>query len=339
MTALTKYQRLESSGLWRETPGAQRREVVVSVGEASLVFTDGRSLAALSHWSLPAIERVNPGELPAIYCPGPDSAEALELDDPMMIEAIETVRGALAARQPHPGRLRNTLLYGGLAAVVLFATLWMPGALTEHTAGVLPASKRAELGHLALADLARITGTPCSGAAAEPALQRLASRLLGSGGEIAVVRDGVARATHLPGPLVVLNRALIEQSDSPEKAAGYVLAEAVRLSADDPVRDILRYAGLGATLRLLTTGDIDAGALTGYGETLVAAPVAPVTSAALLPRFEAAGVAASPYAFTLDPTSELATALAASDPYRDARPAEPPLSDGEWVALQGICAD
>ena len=40
MTALSKYDRLEASGLWRPTPQDQRREVVVSIGDATLVISD-----------------------------------------------------------------------------------------------------------------------------------------------------------------------------------------------------------------------------------------------------------------------------------------------------------
>ena len=78
MTALKKYQRLESPGLWRDTPEAQRREVVVAFREATLVLSDPRTELALSHWSLPAILRLNAGSLPALYAPGPDGDETLE---------------------------------------------------------------------------------------------------------------------------------------------------------------------------------------------------------------------------------------------------------------------
>ena len=79
-TALKKYQKLESPGLWREAPELQRREVVVAFGEASLTLSDPRTDSALSHWSLPAVERLNPGETPALYSPGRDALETLELD-------------------------------------------------------------------------------------------------------------------------------------------------------------------------------------------------------------------------------------------------------------------
>lgn len=85
MTALKQYERLESIGLWRDDPEAQRREVLVRFGEATLVLSDPRSEVALSHWSLPAVERRNPGVLPALYAPGDDALETLEIDDTDMI--------------------------------------------------------------------------------------------------------------------------------------------------------------------------------------------------------------------------------------------------------------
>lgn len=51
MTALKEYERLESGGLWRMTPQDQRRDVIVSFGDATLVISDSAN-RALSHWSL-----------------------------------------------------------------------------------------------------------------------------------------------------------------------------------------------------------------------------------------------------------------------------------------------
>lgn len=68
MTALTEYERLEASGLWRPNAYQQRRNVIVSMGDATLSIS-GTDEMPLAHWSLPAIERRNPGETPAIFAP------------------------------------------------------------------------------------------------------------------------------------------------------------------------------------------------------------------------------------------------------------------------------
>ena len=56
MTALSKYDRLEATGLWRATRDTQRREVFVSIGDATLVISDLTD-RAVAHWSIAAVER------------------------------------------------------------------------------------------------------------------------------------------------------------------------------------------------------------------------------------------------------------------------------------------
>ena len=89
MTALDDYAKLEAPGLWRPAADAQRQDVIVAVGEASLTVFDTRD-SALAHWSLAAVDRANPGKTPAIYHPDGDPSETLELDssEKEMIAAI-----------------------------------------------------------------------------------------------------------------------------------------------------------------------------------------------------------------------------------------------------------
>ena len=78
MTALKTYERLECTGLWRLDRETQRREVVVSFGQASLVLTNIQN-KPLTHWSLAAIE-MHKGEAgQTILKPGEDSNETLEI--------------------------------------------------------------------------------------------------------------------------------------------------------------------------------------------------------------------------------------------------------------------
>ena len=103
MTALTQFQRLETFGIWHASPRDQRRDVIVSLGEATLTISDTR-MKPLSHWSLPAVARLNPGKRPACFGPGGDMAEVLELDDDTMIAALDKLIGVIEARQAPPRR-------------------------------------------------------------------------------------------------------------------------------------------------------------------------------------------------------------------------------------------
>jgi hypothetical protein len=343
MTALSRYARLEATGLWRPGPEAQRREVLVVLGKATLVLSDGRNETALSHWSLAAIRRLDPGGRPALFAPGDDgSGESLEIDDPQMIEAIEAVGRAIDRRRARPGRLRIGIFALGVVAVAAVVFLWLPGALVGHAARILPEVKRTEIGGAILEDAKRLTGAPCTSAEGKRALERLSERLFGAEGPtIIILREGLERAggaLHLPGGIIALDRRLVENEDTPDVAAGFALAEGLRSVAADPLPLVLRHAGVGATLRLLTTGNLPEDALSGVAEDLLATPPATLDPGVIAAGFDAVGLRAAPYGRAIDPegAAGIAEAMAAADRAATS-PARLVLSDTDWVALQGIC--
>ncbi|MGV8986583.1 MAG: hypothetical protein ACOH2H_09890 [Cypionkella sp.] len=342
MTALTQYQRLECTGLWRLTASAQLREVVVGLRDTTLVLADPRTEMALSHWSLPSVERVNPGEMPALFTPGRmddgSPSETVELDDPDMIAALETVRTTLIRRRPKPGRVRGVTVVAGVAVVALFVFLWLPEAMIRHTASVLPTATRIQIGKLAVADVARLTGTPCLAPLGLRGAAALAQKLATQGvGEIDVVRDGVDGAIALPGGIVLLSDKLVVTAQDPEPVAGYVLAAMVRAQMSDPVLPILRHAGLTATLRLLTTGHLPQRALDGYAETLLNTKLAALDDERLLEKFRQVNLSSTAYADAVDPSGATTLALIEGDPFKGRSPAMI-LEDNDWISLQGICA-
>lgn len=337
MTALRKYQRLECGGLWRETPQDQRREVLVRLGDATLVLSDPKSGTAISHWSLPAVERMNKGEDPPIFAPGPDASESLELTDPDMIAALGAVQHAVQAATAKPGRLRGVLLAGTTAAVVLVGVVWLPGALVSHTASVVPLAQRADIGQRALDDLTRVTGAACNNQLGLQALAALSERVFGPLDTpiLYVLPEGVEQPLHLPGDMIILPRRLIEQSNGPEAVAGAALVERLRSRARDPIIPLLDYAGLKATLQLLTTTELPDTALAGYGEALLRTAPVVLADSSVLSAFEAAQIPATPYALAVTP--EANAGLAANDPYKGLAPT-PLIPDESWIALQGICS-
>ncbi len=336
MTALEQYQRLESPAIWHPSPEAQRRDVILSFGEATLVIADQRG-RALAHWSLPAIERVNPGETPALFRPGPDAEEVVELADEAMIEALMKVRRAIERRRPHPGRLRHVLTAAAVAVVAGFTVFWLPRAMIDYTAAVVPPQKRAAIGESLLESIRRISGKTCETALGRQALTRLHERLLpGQSGRIVVLSGGMPKAEHLPGGIILLNRALVEDYDDPAVVAGFVLAEDQRARDEDPMVRLLSTTGLATSFRLLTRGDIPEATLKAYAEVLMVSEPAPVEDERLVARFAEAGVRASPYAYALDITGETTLVLIEADQLNpDA--GRPVLNETDWASLQAIC--
>ncbi|MEM6713243.1 MAG: hypothetical protein AAF590_13320, partial [Pseudomonadota bacterium] len=147
MTALDKYQRIEASGLWRPAGETQRMDVIASIGDATLIISDMQD-RPLTHWSLAAVIRANPGKRPAIYHPAGDEGETLEFPgaEADMIDAIEKLRSVIERRRPHPGRLRFGIVFAICLALTLGAIFWLPGAVRQHTVSIVPQVKRAEIG-------------------------------------------------------------------------------------------------------------------------------------------------------------------------------------------------
>lgn len=339
MTALDAYQRLEAIGLWRPTAEAQRREVVVSLGDATLTM-HSTSNQALAHWSLAAIERQNPGTRPAIFNPHGDPDETLELGDDAaeIIDALEKLRRVVERRRPRKGRLRAILLSLAFLSVVAGLWTWAPGALTDHAVNVVPAVKRSEIGSALLTRITRVSGPPCEAPNATGDLQALSRRVLGQsrGDRVTILRAGVPSTAHLPGGTILMNRTIIEDTEDPNVPAGYIVAEAMRLTSTDPLRTLLDHAGFMATIRLLTTGDLSQSSLDAYAEHFVTQIPAPIASDTLLAGFKASEISAQPYARARDPSGESTLQLIEADPYQGRTP-RTVLPDNAWLRLQTIC--
>lgn len=339
MTALQEFQRLEATALWRPTPEDQRREVIVSLGDATLTITE-TSGRALAHWSLAAVIRANGTGLPAIYHPDGDPGETLELseDEAEMISAIDKLLRVIDRRRPRPGKLRLVLATTVTLGAAVLAFFWAPGAILAYAVNVVPEVKQVEIGNALQTHLARVTGAPCTAEQARRPLQRLAVRILGPDREnaVLVVPDGVRASAHLPGGVILLGRAIIEDHEDADVPAGYILAEHVRATRRDPMRDLLEAVGLGPTLRLLTTGSLPDSALMRYAEHLLTRAPDSVPSDELLDAFAKAELRISPYAYARDVTGESVLTLIEGDTRRDMG-SRLVLSDADWVRLQGIC--
>ncbi|MEP2846340.1 MAG: hypothetical protein ABJY39_15690, partial [Alphaproteobacteria bacterium] len=271
MTALSKYDRLEAIGLWRPDAEGQRREVIVSIGHATLVISDMND-QAITHWSLAAVERANPQSIPALYHPDGDTGETLELpaSEKEMINAIETLGSTIAKSRPRPGRLRWLGVGLSLSAVAALLIFWLPGAMRDNTLRVVPQVKREALGVALMERMQRVTGLMCSDAAGLRALRRLGTRLDTT--KLAVVPALGRAALHLPGGVIVLDRRVFEDWEEPDVAAGYILGEVAQQLNHDPLGELLDTVGPWENFRLLTTGEVSSAALDAYAEHLMTAP-------------------------------------------------------------------
>lgn len=304
----------------------------MSLGKATLIISTPAEVVR-THWSLPAIARLNPGKRPAIYAPGAQAEERLEIDDTTMVDAIEKLRLSIERQRPHPGRLRLWIAASMGALMLALAVFWLPGALIRQTVSLLPAASREAIGTQLLQEIGRLAGPICTAPRGSAALTRLARRTLGeTAPRVAILPSAIPVTLSLPGGITVADASLVEDHDTPEVLAGFLLAEAVRRIDTDPMLRLLSEAGLGVTLRLLTTGQIDRAPLEAHALTLLSDETTPVPEAALIARFDVAGIAMGPYAHARG------TSFATSaDALHNGQGSGPLISDADWVSLQDIC--
>ncbi len=333
MTALDQYDRLESDGLWREDADAQRRDVIISFGHATLVMTDS-SGRVLTHWSLPAVIRLNEGTRPALFAPEQDAEETLEINDDLMIDAIEKIRRSLLNKRPRHGRGRWVFSATIVAVAALLAVFWFPNAMRQQALSVLPASQRAEIGASVLGHLQAEIGARCQSTRGTTALKDLGQRLFGTDTaiRIAALPRSIGTSLALPGGVIVLDQDVIEQAADPAVPAGYALSAYADSLKTDPLIPFLDAAGLQATLRLLTTGEISQDHLRDYALSLNNTDRKVALPDTLAPAATDARIDLD--AFLADAESR-GTDLNGFE--HKSEETLPILDDNTWVSLQGIC--
>lgn len=336
MTALDEYQRLEAAAIWRDGPHEQARNVFVSIGSATLVITTPAD-AALAHWSLPAVERVNPGSLPAVYRPSPEAPETLEVTEPEMVAAIERVRRAVGQGQPREGRLRGGLIIGVLAAFGALAAFWAPGAIKAQIAGLLPEAARDAIGSELMLEIQRVAGSPCDEPEGQTALDRLAAKVA-PGVSVFVMPSAIETTASLPGGTVLVGRGVVEDHETPFVAAGYLAAADLGRTTRDPMLSVLEVATLPEAAKLLTTGSLPPRVIAAHAENLARGTAPRPDDASLITRFANLEIPVAPYAYAVDISGETVSGLIEADLLPVAE-AVPPIADLDWVALQGICGE
>ncbi|MEM9795676.1 MAG: hypothetical protein AAF919_04260 [Pseudomonadota bacterium] len=327
MTVLDGIARLETAALWTPEDAEAPRAVFVSIGEAELTIEDNDGIA-LSHWSLPALERLNPGILPARYAPALGAAETLEIEEAEMVAALERVRDAVETGRRPKGRLRRIALGLTLGIGLGLILTSIPGALRNHAATIMPQPARFAIGERVRTEIVVRTGPICAGVLGTEALDRLRTRLLPTRpAELSVIRGLPSTVIALPGGLFLLSDDILLAQDDPDVAAGHLLAAATQTQSGKPLARFLADLPLTRLVGLLATGGVTDEAITRHAEDLLSAPRALPDDAALRGAFTTARLAWAPYA------------EATGRPMGDAAisPPAPALEEAEWQMLGTIC--
>lgn len=331
MTAIKEFERLEALGLWRETAHAQRKEVVISFGDTTLVLSDINN-RPLTHWSMAAIEHGGSGENGTIFTVDETGEETLEIEDPTMIAAIGKIRASIDARRPHPGRLRWFLGAFVLIAFLGFSLFWLPNALTRYAAGIVPDSKAVDIGEALLKSIRKTTGSACSTPSGERALRRLEDRAIGApSNRIRIIAMGSRPSLHLPGGNILLNHRLATQTDDASLLAGYAIMERAAQDETPPLLTFFKSLGVRKTLGFLGTGNIQHEDIETFADQRLFGPLVTPSAGTMLELFDVAKIPRGDFAAHAKRPDLLKTPDLEPEQY------DPILGDNDWISLQEIC--
>lgn len=330
MTALEKFERLESLGLWKETQTSQKKEVVVSFGKASLVLSDGQD-TPLTHWALGALEIRSTDDQRTIYAPDKNGFETVEITDPTMNRAIAKVRKLIRKPRSHRGRIRLLSTILTVLCLCLLAVFWLPTALADYATQAVSDAKAREIGAKLMPHINQYAGRPCRSIDTNTVIRKLENRLVGNGESTVFVANlGARYSTHLPGGIILTNRILVENFPGPEVLAGFVLMEKALQKNDPALHALFIEAGSIATLSFLVTGDINDSVLATFAKNQMTRPLTLPDTQALLALFKETDISSAPFGKALDNNE-----LVSGDPVKG--PYDPILTDPQWLALQSIC--
>lgn len=338
MTVLEKYQRLEAEGIWRPDPSEQRRDVIAAIGDATLTLSSPTG-QILTHWSLPAIRKIQTTESSALYAPGRDVPETLEISDQTMIEAIDKVLKAINRKTTGKGGVRWFAILAMVVAALALFTIWLPKAAARYVAAIAPAAARTQIGDSTFARIEKLTGARCSAPAGLAALKKLESRLFPDGqSKLAVLPSSLSQTAHLPGGWILVSHKIVEDYETPEVLAGFILAEDLRRQQSDPLVAYLQKAGFKASLGLLTKASVSPDAIRLAAERTLTDPPNAIDMNMLAKRAAAFGFYPLPFGAAFDFSGDTAQFLreASASQSTDLRPL---LADGDWIALQRICEE
>ncbi|CAN0604243.1 unnamed protein product, partial [Ectocarpus sp. 12 AP-2014] len=196
-----------------------------------------------------------------------------------------------------------------------------------YTASLVPEATKSTIGTALLGEMERVTGAPCGEPVAAAALATLQARLFPTGDtKLVVVPSAIAETAELPGGAILIGHTLVEDFETPEVLAGFLMAADARQLRDDPLKGLLEAAGLRASVRLLTSAKLPSTALPRMAEWLAAYKPPPVDDTILLARMNAALIDPAPYGYARDISGESTAILIAAS-----QTTTPPLlTDGEW---------
>lgn len=246
---------------------ARRQDVTVTVSDGTLSFdTDDGSTVV---WKPDDLELSAEDDSPVVRLVNPAVPDAvLEVEDPAFPQALQRAAPGIGSVGSRLRRNRRSIVIVVIACIVFAGAVFgVATVLPGVAAALIPSSVQRSVGDnvvgqivSAISAIEDREGRFCENAAGQAALDRLIRRLAAGHDDVAfrirVADLQMVNALAAPGGRLLATRGIIDFAESAEEFAGVIAHEMGHAIHRHPTRAVIREAGLGATLDLLTGGGL-----------------------------------------------------------------------------------
>ena len=239
MTALKKYTRLESTGLWFESPTSEPMEVLVSLGKSTVVLYDYED-TPLTHWSLATIKLISKTDLITVFSTTQDGLEKLEIDDKHMTEALLNFINNPAKTVSNNKLLRRLLILSFLFSILSLFLIASP-RLTNLVETIISDHHQIQLVEPYLDKYLERNGPVCASLSATTVLENILLKLGDKDKKlnIKIIKKQNINAIHLPGGTLLISNQFFQRSDTASPFLNILKAELLNAENRTPLKNLI----------------------------------------------------------------------------------------------------
>jgi len=179
-------------------------------------------------------------------------------------------------------------------------------------------------------------GAPCSRELGKMALEKFVSNLGFLEYTFYIVPGETINVLHLPGKIIVISKALVEDFDDPDVLAGYVLAQIQREAKSNALDELMRQMSNMEIIQFLFGKSPDAKTLRSFSKDWITKNKVSLDLESLMKEFNNREISSLPYSYAKDVTGKTTQFLINSEKTSE-KARKPSLDDSSWLALQTIC--
>ena len=239
MTALKKYARLESSGLWKESQNASYIEVLITFGKTSLILSDFKD-NPLTHWSLTAIKLESRNQDEAIFSAGFEDGESLLIKDKHMIDSLLL----FIYKEDRKHKSNSILSYFFFFCFLTFLAaliLYFPSKTQELAVSIISKQHERQIIDPYLKTHIKTAGGICRSAETDKIMRDILILIEGEQNflSVSILRDQKMDVLHLPSGIILLSNEFIKSDASERKLISLLNSELPEAIERQPLKTLI----------------------------------------------------------------------------------------------------